>query len=99
MIQIELIVVTSLETITLTNWHLKHADVPKQVETLPETVTVVVTADRLVPKAPWNLKAVPGRRDPQALTALPAPLALPEPLALPALQVIRIPPVVVVWSK
>ena len=69
MIQIELIVVTSLETIPLTNRHLRHADVPEQVETRPETVTAVVTADRLVPKAPWDPEAVPDRRDPWVILA------------------------------
>ena len=35
-----------------TNRHLTCADVPEQVETLPEIVTVVVTADRLAPRGP-----------------------------------------------
>ena len=73
MIQIELIVVTSLETIPLTNRHLTCADVPEQVETRPETVTVVVTADRLVPKAPWDPEVVPDRRDPWVILAPKGP--------------------------
>lgn len=69
MIQIEQIVVISLETITLTNRHLTRADVPEQLETLPEIVTVVVTADRLVPRAPRVPEAAPDRRDPWVIPA------------------------------
>ena len=56
-------------------------------------------------REPTDPQAQPVPLDPQALTALPAPLALPEPLALPALQVppalqvIQILPVVVARSK